>query len=89
MEFHQTRRGQKYYDHTLPKLIQAIEDLTDTLKGPKPIQNEDNIRTITVDLYYENSIKNEESMEKIIDKAIADAINNIGGEVVDIKPHIK
>ena len=35
--FHETRRGQRFFDSQLPKLIAALADIADSLKAPRPI----------------------------------------------------
>ena len=35
--FHETRRGQRFFDVQLPKLITALADIADSLKAPRPV----------------------------------------------------
>ena len=34
--FHETRRGQRFFEAQLPKLITALSDIADSLKAPRP-----------------------------------------------------
>ena len=34
--FHETRRGQWFFEAQLPKLITALSDIADSLKAPRP-----------------------------------------------------
>ena len=38
MNFYETRRGQKFFDCQLPKLIQALEQIADTISQPAPTE---------------------------------------------------
>ena len=35
--FHETRRGQRFFDGQLPQLISILSDVADSLKAPRPI----------------------------------------------------
>lgn len=35
--FRETRRGQRFFDVQLPKLITALADIADSLKAPRPV----------------------------------------------------
>lgn len=35
--FHETRRGQRFFDSQFPKLITALADIADFLKAPRPV----------------------------------------------------
>ncbi|MBM6977945.1 hypothetical protein H9X99_19290, partial [Intestinimonas butyriciproducens] len=34
--FHETRRGQRFFEVQLPQLITALSDIADSLKAPRP-----------------------------------------------------
>ena len=35
--FHETRRGQRFFEGQLPKLIDVLTDIAASLKAPRPI----------------------------------------------------
>lgn len=37
MNFHETVRGQRFFDYQLPKLISALQDVSASLKAPRPM----------------------------------------------------
>lgn len=55
MNFHETVRGQRFFEHQLSQLISALQDIATSLKAPRPVVQVDiatDTQNLLTQLYY-------------------------------------
>ncbi len=92
MEFHQTRAGRTFFEHTLPKLIDSMDDLTNAIKDNNkvkaPLEEEcDFNKPVEITIVADVEGINSPNIEQSLDNEISSLFAELGGEVIDIKPY--
>ena len=85
--FHETRRGQRFFEGQLPRLIDALTDIAASLKAPRPIYQlrAEVPENFLSDLYFGNYAPSEQP-ETEMDKELTQAIVAVQKRLREVVP---
>ena len=85
MNFHETVRGQRFFDVQLPKLISSLSEVAEQMKTPHPtipVETTEDTQELLVQLYY-STFDREAAPDREIHDRFNQAISQMQAEIKD------